>query len=101
MTSLADAIRERTTSAEAVVEAFLDAIATREHSGFVRLREAAREDAARAMPGPLHGIPFARKDMYFREGELCECGSRVPAGPQPELTPTRLSRRRRAGRTDS
>jgi aspartyl-tRNA(Asn)/glutamyl-tRNA(Gln) amidotransferase subunit A len=100
MTALADAIRERTTSSQAVVGACLDAIATREHSGFVRVREAAREEAARPGHGPLHGIPFARKDMYFRAGELCECGSRILAGHRPEITATVVSRLETAGGID-
>ena len=82
---IADDIRERKTCASAVVEGCLDAIAKAEHSGFVRVREAARQEAARAdaaatPSGTLHGIPFARKDMYFRAGDLCECGSRILAG---------------------
>lgn len=100
MTTLADAIRERTTSGERVVEQCLDAITTREHSGFVRVREGVRDHAAQTKPGPLHGIPFARKDMYFRAGELCECGSQILAGHRPELTATVVSRLEAAGGVD-
>ncbi|WP_144140115.1 amidase [Paraburkholderia sp. BCC1884] len=100
MTDLTDAIRGRATSGEQVVDQCLDAIATREHSGFVRLREGVRGNAAQAKAGPLHGIPFARKDMYFRAGELCECGSRILAGHRPEQTATVVTRLEAAGGVD-
>jgi aspartyl-tRNA(Asn)/glutamyl-tRNA(Gln) amidotransferase subunit A len=105
MTTVADAIRERVTSAQAVVGTCLDAIAEREHSGFLRVREAARQDAAladtaAAPTGLLHGIPFARKDMYFRAGELCECGSRILSGHRPKTTATVVSRLQAAGGVD-
>jgi aspartyl-tRNA(Asn)/glutamyl-tRNA(Gln) amidotransferase subunit A len=100
MTELVDAIRERKTSSHAVIGTCLDAIATREHSGFVRVREAALAEAAHAANGPLHGIPFARKDMYFRAGELCECGSQILAGHRPAITATVVSRLEAAGGVD-
>ena len=47
--------------------------------------------------GPLHGVPLAHKDMYYRAGELCECGSRVRQGHRPAVTSTALSRLDAAG----
>src|SRR5262245_53643664 len=37
--------------------------------GLDRLRKAGR------LLGSLHGVPLAHKDMYYRAGKLCTCGS--------------------------
>ena len=47
--------------------------------------------------GPLHGVPMLHKDMYYRRGELAECGSRVRKGHRPETTSTALARLDAAG----
>jgi aspartyl-tRNA(Asn)/glutamyl-tRNA(Gln) amidotransferase subunit A len=47
--------------------------------------------------GPLHGVPLAHKDMFFQEGELSECGSRILAGYRPDHTATVLQRLADAG----
>src|SRR5205823_13680798 len=26
--------------------------------------------------GPLHGVPLAHKDLYYRAGKVCTCGSK-------------------------
>jgi aspartyl-tRNA(Asn)/glutamyl-tRNA(Gln) amidotransferase subunit A len=105
LTGVANAIRAGETTASAVVGGCLDAISRTEHSGFIRVREEARQealraDAAAAPTGPLHGVPFARKDMYFRAGELCECGSRILAGYRPDTTATVVARLEAAGAID-
>jgi aspartyl-tRNA(Asn)/glutamyl-tRNA(Gln) amidotransferase subunit A len=47
--------------------------------------------------GPLHGIPMAHKDMYYRAGVPSSCGSRLK-GEQPEgVTATALARLDAAG----
>ena len=27
--------------------------------------------------GPLHGVPLAHKDMYYRQGRIATCGSKL------------------------
>jgi aspartyl-tRNA(Asn)/glutamyl-tRNA(Gln) amidotransferase subunit A len=53
--------------------------------------------AAGRMPGPLHGVPLAHKDMLFREGRISACGTRILAGTAAEETATVLERLDAAG----
>ncbi|PPR19911.1 MAG: Glutamyl-tRNA(Gln) amidotransferase subunit A, partial [Alphaproteobacteria bacterium MarineAlpha10_Bin1] len=44
------------------------------------LEEAERADAELArgdLRGPLHGVPMAHKDMYYRAGKRTTCGSKI------------------------
>ncbi|MDP7641443.1 MAG: amidase family protein, partial [Alphaproteobacteria bacterium] len=44
------------------------------------LAEAKRADAELArgqLRGPLHGVPLAHKDMYYRAGKRTTCGSKI------------------------
>ena len=50
--------------------------------------------------GPLAGLRYARKDMLFRTGELCECGSPVMAGHRPQATASVLAALDAAGAGD-
>src|SRR5262245_27907204 len=49
--------------------------------GLDRLRKAGR------LLGSLHGVPLAHKDMYYRAGKLCTCGSRIRSAFRPAHTP--------------
>jgi aspartyl-tRNA(Asn)/glutamyl-tRNA(Gln) amidotransferase subunit A len=42
--------------------------------------------------GPLHGVPLAHKDMFYRVGEICSCGSKIRADYVPDHTATVLKR---------
>lgn len=95
-------------SAQAVADACLRAVETSAagFTGFVRiLRDQALEQARRldrrkqedGPCGPLHGVPLAHKDMFFRAGELAECGSRILAGFRPDHTATVIQRLEQAG----
>ena len=85
---LAAAIRERRTTCVAVMEATLErasAVQPRLNC-FLRIdAEAAlaaahladREIARGYVRGPLHGVPMAHKDMYYRHDVVSTCGSKI------------------------
>jgi len=85
---LAAAIRERRTSSVAAMEAVLEraqAVQPRLNC-FLRIDTDAalaaahladREVARGYVRGPLHGVPMAHKDMYYRRGVVSTCGSKI------------------------
>jgi aspartyl-tRNA(Asn)/glutamyl-tRNA(Gln) amidotransferase subunit A len=85
---LAKAIRERRTSSVAAMEAVLErahAVQPRLNC-FLRIDDDAalaaahladREIARGYVRGPLHGVPMAHKDMYYRRGVVSTCGSKI------------------------
>ena len=85
---LAAAIRERRTSSVAAMEAVLEraqAVQPRLNC-FLRIDTDAalaaahladREIARGYARGPLHGVPMAHKDMYYRRGVVSTCGSTI------------------------
>jgi aspartyl-tRNA(Asn)/glutamyl-tRNA(Gln) amidotransferase subunit A len=85
---LAAAIRERRTNCVAVMEAVLERAAAVQPklNCFIRIdAEAAlaaahladRDIARGYVRGPLHGVPMAHKDMYYRRGVVSTCGSKI------------------------
>jgi len=65
------------------------------------LAQAAAADRARAAGaplGPLHGVPLAHKDMFYRAGEVCTCGSRIRAGWVADRTASVLAQARTSRR---
>ena len=92
----ADLIQEGDVSATELLEATFDQIDRLDpiHHAFVwqdrdgAINRARALDADRASGkalGPLHGVPMAHKDMYYRAGRVSTFGSRVP-GNQPAKT---------------
>ena len=64
------------------------------------LESAAAADAALARgeaPGPLHGVPLAHKDMFYRAGHVTTCGSRIRKDFVPDHDSTALARLHQAG----
>jgi aspartyl-tRNA(Asn)/glutamyl-tRNA(Gln) amidotransferase subunit A len=64
---------------------------------------AAKADAdlqAGRIRGPLHGVPLAHKDMYYRAGRVSACGSRIRSAFVPDHTATVLDRLDQAGALD-
>ena len=64
------------------------------------LESAAAADAALARgdaPGPLHGVPLAHKDMFYRTGHVTTCGSRIRKDFVPDHDSTALARLDKAG----
>ena len=103
-----NAISQGRLRAEALVEACLDRIERLQPAlnCFIRvIAEAARAKAraadtsvgaGRAL-GPLRGVPLAHKDMFYRAGAVCSCGSKIRAGFVPDHTATVLTRLDAAG----
>ncbi len=104
----ADLIRGGDISAGELLEATFDQIDRLEktHHAFVwQDRDAANAraialDADRAAGkslGPLHGIPMAHKDMYYRAGRVSTFGSRVPDNQPAKTTSVALRKLDDAG----
>ena len=113
MTEMADAFRRGEARAEALVRACLDRIERAQRAGErgdpPRPRRGAggrgggRQGARRgggAAPGPLAGVPMMHKDMYYREGRVSTCGSRIRRDFVPKTTATVLRRLDAAGAID-
>lgn len=75
-------------------------------NGFIRIEAeralsaahaADREAAAGRWRGPLHGVPMAHKDMYYRAGEISTCGSKILRERPAPRTATALARLDAAG----
>lgn len=108
LTEAVDAIRDRKVSSLELLDACFAQIqlAGEELNAFIWLDyEGARNFARRADEalekgnwlGPLHGIPLAHKDMFYREGKPCTCGSRIRKHFVPLATATVLARMDAAG----
>ena len=103
-TQLAAAIRERRTSALAAMEAVLERAREVQPklNCFLRIDETQALEAARQADrqparGPLHGVPMAHKDMYYREGVASSCGSKILRERPAPSTATALERLDAAG----
>ncbi len=108
---LADAIADGSLTSEAATEAALAGLETvgRELNAVVRLhadraRQQARDVDRQRMSGktggPLAGVPLAHKDLFFRDGDLCEAGSKILAGHRASDTSAVLERLDAAGALD-
>jgi aspartyl-tRNA(Asn)/glutamyl-tRNA(Gln) amidotransferase subunit A len=51
--------------------------------------------------GPLHGVPLAHKDMYYRSGRISSCGSRLRADTPQRQTATVIQRLDEAGAVET
>ena len=104
----ATAISQGRLRAEALVEACLDRIERLQPvlNCFIRVTADAARAKARSADlavkagdalGPLHGVPLAHKDMFYRAGEVCTCGSKIRMDFIPDHTATVLSKLDGAG----
>lgn len=105
---LASLIRSRDISSVEATEVCLSAI-SEQNSGlgcFISIEaEDARRTARTADParsksaalGPLHGVPLAHKDMFYRAGKVCTGGSFIRRDFVPETTSTAIERLDRSG----
>ena len=108
LTAIADAIAEgRITSVEATeaclaridlwqprVNAFLRVY---REKALAQARAMDAELAAGKRRGPLHGVPMAHKDMYYRKGEVSTGGSRIRGDWVAPVTATVLDKLDAAG----
>jgi aspartyl-tRNA(Asn)/glutamyl-tRNA(Gln) amidotransferase subunit A len=108
LTEVAVALRRRELTAEAVACAALDRarvlqpklncfIAIDEEDVLADARAADAEAAQGRWRGPLHGVPLAHKDMYYRTGRVSTCGSAIRRDWVADHDSTALSRLRAAG----
>ncbi len=78
-------------------------------NAFIRIDEEPAMAQARALDseaarghfrGPLHGIPMAHKDMFYRTGLVTTCGSAIRRDVRADTTATALDRLDAAGAID-
>ena len=50
--------------------------------------------------GPLHGVPLTHKDMFYRNGKITACGSRICENYIPSVTATALIKLDSSGALD-
>ena len=112
LTEVAQAIARRQLSAVEVTQACLQRIAQWQASrkAFIRidaetaLAAAQKADAQLAQrsfqPGPLHGVPLAHKDLFYRRGLVSTCGSLIRRDWRADDTATCLTRLDQAGALD-
>jgi aspartyl-tRNA(Asn)/glutamyl-tRNA(Gln) amidotransferase subunit A len=96
--------REATVAALARAEAvqpMLNAFIAIDEAGALAAADAADAVLARGEPvGPLHGVPLAHKDMFFRKGRVSGCGSAILADVPADRTASVLERLDAAGALD-
>ena len=108
LTAVAKAIAAKTVSSREVTKSCLDRIAQWQPSlnAFMAieadeaLTAADAADAALAKgksAGVLHGVPLAHKDMYYDEGHVVTCGSKIRTDFVATTTSTALQRLKDAG----
>lgn len=108
LSEAADAVRNRKLSSLELLdacfaniertEADLNATIWLDYEGarrFARKADLAVKKGAKL--GQLHGVPMAHKDMFYRKGKPCTCGSRIRKDFVPEVTATVLARMDAAG----
>jgi aspartyl-tRNA(Asn)/glutamyl-tRNA(Gln) amidotransferase subunit A len=108
LVGIAAAIRERRVSSREATQACLDRL----ESAQPRLNAVIRwdrEDALRGADaadralaegrvlGPLHGVPLAHKDMFYRQGKVATCGSKIRRDFVADRTASALERLDAAG----
>ena len=91
---LVDALLERIDRIDARVQAW--ALLDRDGARMAA-RQAADEAARGVFRGPLHGVPFGAKDIFYSAGLRTEAGSKVMAGFTPDYDAAAVARLKGAG----
>jgi len=105
---IARAIREKRVSCVAAMEAAIArmkavhprlncVIRIDDEHALAAARIADKDVARGALRGPLHGVPMAHKDMYYRQGVISTCGSKILRERPAPSTATVLERLDTAG----
>jgi aspartyl-tRNA(Asn)/glutamyl-tRNA(Gln) amidotransferase subunit A len=108
LTEVADAIRRKRVSSVEVTQACIDRalkvqpklncfIRIEADEALAAAKKADRELKRSRKIGPLHGVPLAHKDMYYRAGHVSTCGSKILKDYRPEVTGTTVERVAAAG----
>lgn len=108
LVALVDLLKQRSLRAVDVMQACLDRIdqAQPRLNAFISLdRDEAMAGAERADwllarglgTGPLHGVPLAHKDMFYREGKVSTCGTTILRSRVADRTSAALQRLDSAG----
>ena len=108
LTAVAKLIRRGRASALEVTDACLRKIEAWQPrvNAFLEVEGEAARKAARSrdrelrrgeVRGPLHGVPLAHKDVFYREGRICSAGSKIRAGWVAGYTATVIDRLENAG----
>jgi aspartyl-tRNA(Asn)/glutamyl-tRNA(Gln) amidotransferase subunit A len=111
LAEIAKAIKERKISSFEVTQFAVQALETRGRAlnavagidpNDVLAKARLADDALSSgrVSGPLHGVPLAHKDMYYRAGRISGCGSRIRENFIPDVTSTALERLDNAGALD-
>ena len=111
LVAIAEAIRTRQLSSLEVTQASverlsavqpqLNCVVEIDEEGALQAARRADEALAKGEPvGPLHGVPLAHKDMFYRAGRVSGCGSRLCLGRRMDHTSTVLARLDAAGALD-
>lgn len=104
----ADAVARGEVTSVELTRSALSSIAARDKAinSFIWLEEEEAMTSAAALDamqragrrlGPLHGVPLAHKDMYYRAGKRSTCGSKIRADFRPTYTATVIERLESAG----
>lgn len=108
LTDAADALKDGSVSAVELTTAALEAFTRVDKTinSAIWLEGAAALEAAEALDkkrksgaalGPLHGLPLAHKDMYYKAGKLSTCGSAIRKDFRPSYTATVMEKLEEAG----
>jgi aspartyl-tRNA(Asn)/glutamyl-tRNA(Gln) amidotransferase subunit A len=108
LTAVADAIRRKKISSLEVTQGMLARIdrlqpqlncfiSVERDEVLKAARKADRALAQGANAGPLHGVPLAHKDMFYRAGKIATCGSKILRNERQQITATVVERLAGAG----
>lgn len=111
LVDVSNAIRARHVSAQEVTalcieraqraQPSLNCFVTLDADGALAQAEAADVELERGnVLGPLHGVPLAHKDLFYRRGRVSTCGSALRKTHVPKYTATVLTRLDAAGAID-
>lgn len=108
LAELASALKTRRISSVEATRACLSAIeraqprlncfiSVEPEAALAQAGQADHEIAKGAWRGPLHGVPFAHKDMYYRAGKVSTCGAKIRRNYVAKVTATVQERLAAAG----